>query len=158
MIASYKLKPLQSSDFLVVREIYADAIESQANHFYSKDQIQAWSALAWLPGFLDKPLAEGKGWVSVNKNSVEAFALRYPSNRLALLYCRGRSSRRGHSSALLDCLELEARQEGQTSLVAEASLLSYPLLLKRGWAIEFPERIKIGGVLFDRYQMKKNLC
>ncbi|WP_320666723.1 GNAT family N-acetyltransferase [Prochlorococcus sp. MIT 1307] len=157
MLIKYELHPLRASEHEVVREVYSDAIESQGDRFYTKRQIQAWSGLAWLPGFLDRSLEEGRGWVSVEQQQLEAFAVRYPLNRLALLYCRGRSARRGHANALLDRLELEAREEGQTELLTEASFLSYPLLLRRGWKLISPEALEIGGVSFDRYRMKKKL-
>ena len=155
MLNSCLLKPLQSSDHLAVREVYADAIESQGDAFYTKDQIQAWAALAWLPGILDRPLVEGKGWITVESGGVEAFAIRHPLDRLALLYCRGRSARRGYATALLDRVEEEALKEGLTSLVTEASFFSYPLLLRCGWVLKAREKIKIGEVSFERFRMIK---
>tara|TARA_Y100001968_G_scaffold329061_1_gene377566 strand:+ start:3659 stop:4132 length:474 start_codon:yes stop_codon:yes gene_type:complete len=157
MALSYDLRKLRYSDHFVVREIYADAINTQGHLFYSNQQIEAWSALAWMPGILDRPLTEGRGWVSCKDSNVEAFALTYPSNRLALLYCRGRSSRCGHASALLNVVENEARIAGQIKLFTEASLLSYPLLLKQGWLQTGFENIEIGGIAFDRYLMTKTL-
>ena len=157
MALTFNLKPMLASDHLAAKEVYADAICSQAELLYSQDQIRAWSSLAYLPGVLDLPLNEGKGWISLENHETAAFALRYPLNRLALLYCRGCLSRRGHASALLEQVEQEALVEGRTSLLAEASLFSYPLLLRRGWNVDGLEKIQIGGVDFDRYLMQKNL-
>ena len=155
MVSSYQLQPLIGSDHLVVREIYADVITYEGQSFYTKEQLQSWAALAWLPGVLDKSLVEGRGWISLQKQQAEAFAVRYPLNRLALLYCRSRATRRGHATALLNRVELEASEEGQTRLVTEASLFSYPLLLRRGWNLIETEAIQIGGVRFERFQMEK---
>ena len=155
MVSSYQLQPLTGSDHVVVREIYADVITYESKSFYTKEQLQSWAALAWLPGVLDKSLAEGIGWIGLQKQQVEAFAVRYPLNRLALLYCRGRATRRGHATALLNHVELEASEEGQTRLVTEASLFSYPFLLRRGWNLISTETIYIGGVRFERFQMEK---
>ena len=124
---------------------------------YSQAQIDAWSSLSFLPGVLDKPLQLGKCWVSCIDKEIEAFGVRYPSHRLALLYSRGRSFRQGHATALLQCIELEALHEGQTSLITEASLCSYKLLLRHGWRIIAPEEFQIGGVHFSRYLMEKTL-
>tara|TARA_Y100001968_G_scaffold205102_1_gene188349 strand:+ start:1249 stop:1629 length:381 start_codon:yes stop_codon:yes gene_type:complete len=124
---------------------------------YTEEQIQAWSALAYLPGVLDKPLKHGVGWVSCVDKKIEAFALKYPTNRLALLYCRGRSSRKGHATALLHQIEEDTCQERPINLKTEASLCSYPLLLRHGWRIIAPEEIQIGGVHFSRYLMEKTL-
>ena len=155
MICSYQLKSLQPYDCKAVREVYVDAIESQGKGCYTKEQIQAWTALASLPGVLDTPIEEGKGWISFENQDIAAFAVRYPFDRLALLYCRGRFVRRGHASCLLDHVEKEAWEEGQIRLVTEASLFSYQLLLRRGWKFLAIEKIEIGGVSFDRYLMEK---
>ncbi len=151
------LRKMREADHFEVKEVYADAIESQGDNFYTKAQIQAWSSLAWLPGVLDKPLVRGRGWLMVEKYSVEAFAVRYPVNRLALLYCRGRSSRQGYAKTLLAKLESEARQEGENRLITEASLFSYPLLLRCGWTLLSNEVVQIGGISFERYRMEKRL-
>ncbi len=142
---------------MVLREVYEDAIRTCDKSLYSKEQIDAWSALAYLPGVLDKPLRHGFGWVSCVNETIEAFALKYPKNRLALLYCRGRSSRQGHATALLNKIEEDTHGERPINLKTEASLYSYQLFLRHGWIITSPEEIQIGGVNFSRYLMEKNL-
>ena len=151
------LRPCESSDEMVLREVYEDAIRSCNNSLYSQEQIEAWTALAYLPGILDKPLKEGYGWVSCVNKTIEAFALRYPVNRLALLYCRGRSSRQGHATALLNQIEADTTKDRPIKLKTEASLCSYKLLSHHGWKIIAPETIQIGGVTFSRYLMEKTL-
>jgi len=151
------LRPCERSDEMALREVYEDAIQSCDKSLYSQEQIEAWTALAYLPGILDKPLKEGVGWVSCVNKTIEAFALRYPSNRLALLYCRGRSSREGHATTLLHQIEADTLRERPINLKTEASLCSYKLLLNNGWKIVAPEEIQIGGVIFFRYLMEKTL-
>nr|WP_269623546.1 GNAT family N-acetyltransferase [Prochlorococcus marinus] len=140
-----------------MREVYFDAIYSQGLSLYTKEQIKAWASLAWLPGVLDRPLKEGIGWLVCAENKVEAFAIRYPSNRLALLYCRGRSTRKGYATNLLFRVEMDAYNEGIKKIFTEASLFSYPLFLKSGWKKKYSEKILIAGVVFDRYRMEKSL-
>tara|TARA_B100000214_G_scaffold110335_1_gene77901 strand:+ start:1634 stop:2128 length:495 start_codon:yes stop_codon:yes gene_type:complete len=151
------LRRCESSDEMELREVYEDAIRTCDKSLYSLEQIEAWSALAYLPGILDKPLKNGFGWVSCVNKTIEAFALRYPSNRLALLYCRGRSSRQGHATALLKQIEADTIDERPFILKTEASLCSYQLLLKHGWKIIAPQEIQIGGINFSRYLMEKTL-
>jgi len=151
------LRPCESSDEMALREVYENAIRSCDQSLYSQEQIDAWSALAYLPGVLDKPLKYGCGWVSCVNKTIEAFALKYPHDRLALLYCRGRSSRQGHATALLHQIEEDTRNERPINLKTEASLCSYQLLLRYGWKIIAPEEIQIGGVHFSRYLMEKKL-
>ena len=149
------LRPCESSDEMALREVYEEAIRTCDKSLYSQKQIDAWSALAYLPGILDKPFKQGVGWVSCVNKTIEAFALRYPTNRLALLYCRGRSSRQGHATDLLQQIEKDTLQDRPITLKTEASLCSYQLLLRHGWTIIAPEEIQIGGVHFSRYLMEK---
>ena len=151
------IRRFNSSDSFAVREVYSDAIQSQAPSFYHEDQIKAWSSLAWLPGILDNSLNQGNGWVSIESEQIVAFALRYPLNRLALLYCRGSFSRRGHATNLLKLSEQDAYREGTNILYTEASLISYPFLLRKGWMLQTKQKILIAGVTFERYLMKKIL-
>ena len=142
---------------MVLREVYEDAIRTCDKSLYGQEKIEAWQALAYLPGILDKPLKQGVGWVSCVHQTIEAFALKYPHNRLALLYCRGRSSRQGHATALLNQIEVDTLTDKPITLKTEASLCSYQLLLRLGWTIISPEEIQIGGVHFSRYLMEKTL-
>ena len=149
------LRLIVPADAALLREIYADAIESQASELYSDQQVKSWAALAWLPGVLDQTLMEGSGWIS---GGDAAFAIRYPPDRLALLYCRGRAARQGHGKALLDRIEADAMADGVTCLRTEASQFSRPLFERRGWRLIAPETITIAGVPFERYRMHKALC
>jgi GNAT superfamily N-acetyltransferase len=148
------LRQIVPNDHSLLREIYADAIESQAGLLYSQEQVQAWAALAWLPGILDRTFEEGSGWIS---GEDAAFAIRYPSTRLALLYCRGSAARQGHASQLLVQVEEDARRHGIDRLTTEASQFSRPLLERCGWRMVAPETIAIGGVEFERFRMAKAL-
>ena len=148
------LRLIVPADEILLREIYADAIESQAPQLYSDQQVKSWAALAWLPGVLDQTLREGSGWIS---GEDAAFATRYPLDRLALLYCRGRAARQGHGKALLEKIEADAIADGVTALRTEASQFSLPLFERYGWRLVAPETITIAGVPFERYRMHKAL-
>ena len=149
------LRPIEPADEPLLRQIYADAIESQAPRLYSEQQVQVWQSMAWLPGVLDRTFAEGSGWIS---GGDAAFAIRHPEDRLALLYCRGKAARQGHGKALLARIEADALAEGIARLRTEASQFSRPLLERQGWRVVAPETILIAGVRFERYRMHKALC
>lgn len=148
------MRPIRPADAPLLREIYVDAIQTQAAQAYSPEQIRAWTQLAWLPGILDRTLEEGQGWM---RGLDDGFAIRHPANRLSMLYCRGRSSRQGHGSALLQAIEGDAQQAGIRRLQTEASLLSRPMLERRGWTVIAPEPFTIAGVPFVRFKMQKAL-
>ena len=50
------------------------------------------------------------------KGIIIAFATRYPTNRIALFYFKGKFQRKGYGSNLLHKLEDEAKKEGLDSL------------------------------------------
>jgi GNAT superfamily N-acetyltransferase len=155
------LRPLRPDDLPQVAEVYRDAVLSQAAALYSPAQLRAWAAhgAADHSPFRD-PLLRGFGLVScggTDSRDVEAFGLLDPPDRLALLYCRGRSARQGRATALLGALQSHARSLGHQRLRTEASQLSRPLLERQGWRVEAEETAFYAGVAFQRWRMIKDL-
>ena len=151
---STPLRELNSHDHDAVREVYREAALNADPATYSLAQRQAWAqqSVGLLRG------QTGPGLVSCDaEGRVEAFALRQPHDRIALLYCRPRSQRQGRCRQLLRALEHQARREGCTSLRSEASLLSQPLFASEGWRVSWQEELLIHGVLFRRFRVHKPL-
>ena len=151
------LKQITKKDQLDLKKLYFDSIISIDERIYTKEQKRAWASQAWENKNFDLTINEGKGWL-INKNEkLIAFATRYPINRVALLYCKGNSQRKGYGTMLLNKLEKEAKKEGLLSLSTEASLISYKLFLRNNWEIIRKEKVIIKNIIFERYKMKKNL-
>ena len=91
------------------------------------------------------------------QGTIIAFTTRYPNDRIALFYCKGKFQRKGCGSKLLHKLEDEAKKEGLDSLSTEASLISYKLFLKNEWEIIRKEKVIINNIFFERYKMTKNI-
>jgi putative acetyltransferase len=154
--SSLLIRPLRPHDWDAVMEVYGDAVRTLATPLYRPEQIQAWAAYPTSHTAVREALGRGVGLVGTTAeraNSVEAFALLDPLDRLALLYCRGRSSRRGLATTLVQRLEAHARQAGQGRLRTEASQLSRPLLERLGWEVEEEETILFAGEPFLRWRM-----
>ena len=168
------LRPLSTADHDALVDVYRDAVLSQTQGLYSQVQIEAWAHHAARSTALHQALREGFGLASVGEglpaadepaisrrsedSPIEAFGILHPPDRLALLYCRGRSSRQGRSSAILQALEQRATQLGIPQLRTEASQLSRPLLSRRGWQVEEEERVLFAGEWFQRWRMIKALA
>jgi GNAT superfamily N-acetyltransferase len=149
------LRPLQPSDHDALREIYLEAVQHAEPALYSAEQRRAWSGWA---DQLQGSLQRGQGLVSCGADGTpEAFALRDPANRIALLYCRPRSQRQGRARQLLRALEQQAVDAGCRRLHTEASLLSQPLFSAEGWRVSWREALLIDGVPFRRFRMHKPL-
>ena len=149
------LRQITIKDQLELKKVYFDSIQSIDEKIYSKEQKRAWSSQAWDNPNFDKLITQGKGWVLLEKGIIIGFAIRYPKNRIALLYCKGKFQRKGCGSKLLHKLENEAKSEGLDSITTEASLISYRLFLKNEWKIISKEKIIINNIFFERYKMTK---
>ena len=151
------LRQITIKDQLELKKVYFDSIQSLDEKIYSQEQKRAWSSQAWNNPNFDKTITKGKGWLLIKKGIIIAFAIRYPSDRIALFYCKGKFQRKGFGSKLLHKLEDEAKKEGLDSLSTEASLISYELFLKNDWKIIRKEKIIINNISFERYKMTKTI-
>jgi len=150
------LRQITIKDQLELKKVYFDSIQSLDEKIYSQEQKRAWSSQAWNNPNFDKSISKGKGWLLISKKGIIiAFATRYPTDRIALFYCKGKFQRKGYGSNLLHKLEDEAKKEGLDSLSTEASLISYQLFLKNGWKIIRKEKVTINNIFFERYKMIK---
>ena len=151
------LRQITIKDQLQLKKVYFDSIQSLDEKIYSEEQKTAWSSQAWNNPNFDKSITTGKGWLISKQENIIAFATRYPNDRIALFYCKGKFQRKGFGSMLLQKLEDEAKKEGLDSLSTEASLISYKLFLKNEWEIIRKEKVIINNIFFERYKMTKNI-
>jgi len=149
------LRQITIKDQLELKKVYFDSIQSLDEKIYSQEQKRAWSSQAWDNPIFNKSITKGNGWLISKEGEIIAFATRYPNDRSALFYCRGKFQRQGCGSRLLHKLEDEAKKEGLDSLSTEASLISYELFLKNGWKIIRKEKVTINNIFFERYKMIK---
>ena len=149
------LRQITIKDQLELKKVYFDSIQSIDEKFYSEEQKRAWSSQAWNNPNFDKSITKGKGWLLSYKGIIIAFATRYPKDRIALFYCKGKFQRKGFGSKLIHKIEDEAKKEGLNSLSTEASLISYGLFLKNEWKIIRKEKVTINNIFFERYKMTK---
>ena len=151
------LRQITKKDQLDLKKLYFNSIISIDERIYSKEQKRAWASQAWDNKNFDLTLNEGQGWLFKEEKKIIAFASRYPSNRIALLYCKKDYQRKGYGTKLIHKLEIEAKKEGLSYLLTEASLISYGLFIKNNWEIIRKEKIIIKNIIFERYKMEKKL-
>ena len=149
------LRQITIKDQLELKKVYFDSIQSLDEKIYSKEQKRAWSSQVWNNPNFDKSITKGKGWLLSTKGIIIAFATRYPTDRIALFYCKGKFQRQGCGSKLLLKIEDEAKKEDLDYLLTEASLISYKLFLKHKWEIIRKETVNINNYFFERYKMIK---
>ena len=149
------LRQISDKDQLGVKKVYFESIQSIDEKIYDKEQKRAWSSQAWENPLFEKSIIYGKGWLIDEDGIIIAFASRYPTNRISLLYCMNKYQRRGFGIKLLNQLEDDAKREGVKFLETEASLISYKLFLKNKWEITRKEKVTIKNIFFERYKMRK---
>jgi GNAT superfamily N-acetyltransferase len=149
------LRQITIKDQLELKKVYFDSIQSLDEKIYSQEQKRAWSSQAWNNSNFDKSITKGQGWLLSKQGIIIAFATRYPLDRIALFYCKGKYQRKGCGYKLLHKLEEEAKKEGLDALSTEASLISYKLFLKNKWEIIRKEKVMINNIFFERYKMTK---
>ena len=152
-----ELKQITKKDQLKLKEVYFDSVSSINENIYSKEHKFAWACQAWENPEFDKSLLKGKGSKLIFNNEIIGFGTRYPENRLSLLYVKGYFKRKGIGTMILNSIEEDAWKSGVNILKTEASLISYKLLLKRKWDIDYKEKVNIKGLMFERYRMFKIL-
>ena len=152
-----KLKQITNKDQLKLKEVYFDSVSSIDENIYSKEHKFAWASQAWENFEFEKSLLKGIGSKLICNNKIIGFAIRYPENRLSLLYVREKFKRKGFGTMILNSIERDALKSGINKLHTEASLISYKLLLKRKWEIDRKEKVNIKGLIFERYRMSKIL-
>ena len=89
------LRQITAKDQLELKKVYFDSIQSLDEKIYSQEQKRAWSSQAWETPNFDNSIRKGKGWLLSEKGIIIAFAIRYPENRIALFYCKGKHQRKG---------------------------------------------------------------
>ena len=149
------LRQITIKDQLELKKVYFDAIQTLDEKIYSHEQKRAWASQAWHNTSFDKSITKGKGWLISKQGLIIAFATRYPADRIALFYCKGKFQRQGCGSKLLLKIEDEAKKEDLDYLLTEASLISYKLFLKNEWKILRKEKVTINNIFFERYKMSK---
>ncbi|MBW0168271.1 MAG: GNAT family N-acetyltransferase [Vulcanococcus sp.] len=151
----HQVRRLNSNDHDALVEIYRQAVLGSTAQLYSEAQQWAWAEQS---NTLRSLLPEGEGWVISNQRDEPiAFSLRYPADRLALLYCYPGAQRQGCGRRLINAIEQAATADAVTALRTEASLISKPLFERLGWQVSWREELRIGGVPFQRFRMHKQL-
>jgi GNAT superfamily N-acetyltransferase len=151
----HQVRRLNSNDHDALVEIYRQAVLGSTAQLYSEAQQWAWAEQS---NTLRSLLPEGEGWVIRNQRDQPiAFSLRYPADRLALLYSHPNAQRQGCGRLLINAIEQAAKADAVRALRTEASLISRPLFERLGWQVSWREELRIGGVPFQRFRMHKQL-
>jgi putative acetyltransferase len=146
-----------SDDFEEAGEVFRRAIRELASRDYSPAQIAAWSAHPddkelWAAG-----MATRMNFLAVNAERILGFAQYEPPDHIGMSYVRPECARKGVGRALLGALEREAERRGVRELHTEASVTAKPFFAACGFEAVLPQIVRVRGVDFLNYRMRKRV-
>ena len=149
-------------DVPALRRIYAGAVRALAPGHYSPAQIAAWAGFAGtdeFPAFIlgvDTFVAQLGGRVDGVPGAVPAgFCGIAADGHIASVYVAPGQARRGLGTALLEHALAAHPRPASGRWYAEASRLSLPLFLHRGFDEVGTERSERAGVAFERHLVER---
>ncbi|HEX5678775.1 MAG TPA: GNAT family N-acetyltransferase [Alcanivorax sp.] len=151
----FEIRPYRDSDAAALARVFREAILVTAADHYDADQLQAWSSAADDPAF-PADLAKGLTMVAEWQQETAGFA-QLVGDRITFIYVHPDTARLGIATLLYHHLEDEARIQGQTRLVTEASQVAHDFFLFLGFQPDAEETVQRDGVSLTRWRMHKPL-
>ena len=156
-MSAISFRPVLPADAETLAELYIASIEQLAEEDYSPQQCTAWASFGedsrqfgvFLGGFLTI-LAERNG-------EVLGFASLKDNTHIKMLYVAPEHARQGIGKALVEVMELLARQRGAEAMTVDASETAYELFDKLGYERQARNTILIADEWLANTTMKKQL-
>jgi putative acetyltransferase len=147
-----------TADLDAVLEVRHDSILNIAAQDYSADQVRIWADRKMTRESQLKRLLEATTtWVAELDQRVVGFTNLGSGGYLDCMYVHSSFQRRGVATALLQELEIAARQQRLDRLHSEVSITARPFFERRGFAVIAPHRATLDGAEYDNFLMEKML-
>jgi putative acetyltransferase len=153
------IRSYRADDAHALAAIYRRAVTELGPRGYTPAQVVAWMTRAPAPERLHEMALDGRlRLVAVDEadQPVAFFDLK-ADGHVDLFYCSPATAGRGVGSLLYATAERAARERGITRLTAEASELSYPFFLARGFVLIAKREFVLAGVDIHNYAVQKLL-
>jgi len=150
-----KLRLFQLSDTDSVVKVYRDAIRRIGPTKYTAEEVAAWARHPADVQDFGRRLTRGYTVVAEEDSHIYAFGQIEPYNCFAFLYTTGGAKTKCLGAVIYDTLEAHAYANGVIDLYAEASRISLPFCLRRGFTVSEVVRQDHFGVELEWYRMKK---
>jgi putative acetyltransferase len=154
-----RIRVYEPADAEGLSAVFQEAVRRTGRCAYSEEQVMAWAAAGPDPAEYDGRAADGRVLlVAVDEqNRPIAYGDLEADGHIDHLFCHPDAGRKGVASALYDRLEETARSLKIPRLYVEASELSRPLFLRKGFAEIGRRDFEIEGVWTHNYAMAKQL-
>ncbi len=139
------------------REVFYEAVHQGAAAHYSKEQRQAWAPSRDMPPLWPDRLADQITYVGHGAEGIEGFFTLNHDGHLDLAFVRARQMGRGLAGRLYDACFADPAARDLTGAYTEASHLSRPFFLRRGWRVIARQEIERFGVYLTNFRMDISL-
>ena len=89
------IRVFREEDAPALAEVYRDAVQTLGPQAYSREQVEAWASWPDDIAEFTAHVSRGLTLLTEFENRIVAFGQLNPLHHLALLYCRGYTSRQG---------------------------------------------------------------
>jgi putative acetyltransferase len=149
------IRPYLPSDRDAVIAIFLEAIRQVAGRDYDQAQIDAWAQVdrdRWDVRRRSRPT-----WVAEIGQSYAGFTDLEPDGHLDMMFVHPNHQGAGVATALLQRVELAAREQGLSRIFTEASITARSFFERRGFRIVAPQIVEIRGQRLTNFRMEKVL-
>jgi putative acetyltransferase len=151
------LRPYLAADTPVLAAIFTAAVEELTGDDYSREQQEAWAAVADDEQALGKKLAGELTLIATLRDAPVGFASLKGKDHIDMLYVHPSAAGQGVASALCDALERLAGGRGAKSLTVDASDNAQDFFRKRGYVARQRNSVTVNGEWLANTTMQKTL-
>jgi putative acetyltransferase len=151
-----RIRDYDDTDFLSVMSIFQRAVREVASRDYGPQQIAVWSTARsgeWRKRRLTRPT-----WIAEIDGRAAGFTDLEPGGHLDMMYVSPDFQGIGVATALLEQVELQARQWRLRRIHTEASITGRPFFHRRGFMPIAEQTILVDGVALTNTRMEKWLA
>lgn len=152
------LRPFLPEDTPVLAAIFTAAIEELTGDDYSREQQEAWAAVAEDEEAFGKKLAGELTLIATLRSAPVGFAALKGADHIDMLYVHPGAAGQGVASTLCDALERLAGGRGAKSLTVDASDNAQDFFKKRGYVAKQRNTVTVNGEWLANTTMTKTLA
>ncbi|WP_339315307.1 GNAT family N-acetyltransferase [Paenibacillus sp. FSL R10-2734] len=154
------IRTYQESDISQIISLFYDTVHSVNKQDYSQEQLDAWAPKEEEKLKLNtwgSSLRQNITYVAEINGCIVGFSDMTVEGHLDRLYVHKDFQGQGVASALVNKLEMKARELGLHEMDTEASITARPFFERRGYQLIEKQSVERKGVLLINYRMSKKL-
>ncbi len=151
------IRAYEPADAAALVHLFRASVRRIAARDYSRSQVAAWA-----PDLIDETefgqhCASKSTWVATIDEHIAGFSDIEPDGHVDMLFVHPDFQRRGVARALLQHVEMSAREMQLRRLYAEASITARPVFEAVGFKVVVPQTVNIRGEFLMNFRVEKRL-